>query len=557
MKSEKILGIVLIYIIIPALAIILLSSLAINPSIEDERILDLSKGWEYHNPVTKENGEVDLPAIIKGIPKNTPLQLTNAIPASDINNPTLFFITQQQKVKIFLDDQLIYDFGSSPKQFGWSPGNSIHFVSLQGSHENSIITIQMSSCHRVYSGIVSNFVIGNREALLLDFIKNEIFPLIVSLLMLFLGIILFFLFSMMSFSRIKDSSTFYLALFSILGGLWLTSERMILLVFLNDPVFVHNLAYMSLYMLPIPFLLYIKSIYHLKRDRVPVLLSWTFLGFVTITTILQILNIVDFITVLPVFHALTLASALYVCTISIKKIKEEKKSLTLFNFSCLTMAFLYLLDLLSFYVSYIHKINHISCFQIGMLLFVVINIGSLGENLFYIRDMSIKNRLLLSLAYTDTLTHLKNRTSFDEMMNALNSSLEAGLSLHLIILDINNLKTINDTYGHKQGDNMLVDSAKILKVTIGQLGEVYRIGGDEFACIIRNSEEYVINDYISQLFEQIDRYNEKAENYNISIAYGMASYNAELDNNIHSLFVRADKAMYNNKANQRIIKVIG
>lgn len=557
LKSEKILGIVLIYIIVPALAIILLSTLTINPSVQDEKILDFSDGWEYYNPVTRESGVVDLPAIIEGVPKNVPVQLTNRIPASGISNPTLFFITQQQKVSIFLDDKLIYNFGSSPKQFGRSPGNSIHFVSLQGSHENSKITIQMSSSHSFFSGIISGFVIGNRGILLLDLIKKDIFPLIVSLLMLFLGIILLFLFSVMSLSRINDSSTFYLALFSIFGGFWLTSERMLLLIFFNDPVFTQNLAYMSLYLLPIPFLLYIKSVYRLKRDYIPVFLSWAFLVFTTLTTILQVLGIIDFITVLPVFHVLTFASSLYVCIISLKKTKEERKSLTFFIFSCLALAFFYLLDLLLFYVSYIHKINHLSYFQIGMLLFIVINIGSLSENLFHIRDMNIKNRLLLSLAYIDTLTHLKNRTSFDEMMHALNSSLKNGLSLNLIILDINNLKTINDTYGHIQGDNLLVESAKILKVTIGQLGEVYRIGGDEFACIIINSDEYVINDYISDLFEQIDRYNEIDKNLKMSIAYGMASYQAELDNDIHSLFVRADKAMYNNKETQRIIKVIG
>lgn len=557
MKSEKILGIVLIYIIVPVLAIILLSTLTINPSVQDERILDFSNGWEYYSPASGEVGKVDLPAVINGISKNTPVRLTNTIPVSSISNPTLFFMTQQQKVTVYLNNELIYDFGSSPKRFGWSPGNSIHFVSLQGAGENSTITIEMSSSHSFFSGLVNVFVIGNRETLFLDLIKKDILPLIISLLMLFLGIILFFLYSIMSISRINDSCTFYLSLFSILGGVWLTSERMLLLIFFNDPVFTQNLAYMSLYLLPIPFLLYIKSVYRLKKDWILVLLSWAFLVFVSLTTILQLFNIIDFITVLPVFHVLTFTATFYICIISIKKTKDEKKSLTLFIYSCLALGIFYLLDLVLFYTSYMHKINHLSYFQIGMLFFIVTNIGSLSENLFHIRDMNLKNRLLLSLAYTDTLTHLKNRTSFDEMMQALNTSLTQDSLIHLIVLDINNLKTINDTFGHIQGDNMLVESAKILKVTIGQLGEVYRIGGDEFACIIRNSEGYVINDYISELFEQIDSYNAKEKDLKLSIAYGMATYEANLDKDIHELFVRADRAMYNNKENQKTIKVIG
>ena len=556
MKSEKILGVVLIYIVIPVLAILLVSTLTVSPPVQDNKILDFSSDWKYFSPATGKSGEIDLPAALD-VPKNTPVRLTHTVPDYDIRNLTLFFITQQQKAKVYLDNELIYDFGSSPKKFGWSPGNSFHFVSLAAKSEDSIITVELSSAHNFFSGLVNGFSFGSRGALLQDLIKKDILSLIVSLLMLFLGMMMFFLFSVMSLSRINDSGTFYLSLFSVLGGLWLTSERMLILLFFNDPVFTQNIAYISMYLLPVPLLLYIKSICRLKKHWILVCLAWSFLVFVSFTSILQLLNLIDYITVLPVFHVLTLISAACVCFIFYKETRKGKKPPLIFIYSCLALVFFFLMDLILFYVSYSHKINHLSYFQISMLLFIVINIGSLSENLFHIRDMNIKNRLLLSLAYTDILTHLQNRTSFDEMMNALNSSLKQETSIHLIILDVNNLKTINDTYGHMHGDNMLVDSAKILKVTIGQLGEVYRIGGDEFACIIRNAEESVINDYISEMFEHIDSYNSKNEHPKMSIAYGMASYQAELDKDIHSLFVRADKAMYNNKETQKVIQVIG
>jgi diguanylate cyclase (GGDEF)-like protein len=368
--------------------------------------------------------------------------------------------------------------------------------------------------------------------------------------------ILFFLFSLMSFFKINDSGTFYLALFSIFGGLWMTSDRILTLLFFNDPVFNLNICYMSMYLLPVPFLLYIKSICRLKRNRLLDLLSWLFLLFALSSAIMQLLNIIDFTTVLPVFHLMSLATAVCVCTIFYKETKKGKKPPVIFMISCVALFSFLLLDLVLFYASYIYKIDYFGYFQISMLLFIVINIGNLGENLFLIRDMNIKNRLLLSLAYTDTLTRLKNRTSFDEMMNAINNRLKQESSVHLIILDINNLKTINDTYGHKRGDDILVESAKILKATIGQLGDVYRIGGDEFACIIRNTDESVINEYVSEMFEQVDSFNSKNEQPKLSIAYGMATYHPELDKDIHSLFVRADKAMYNNKETQKVIQVV-
>jgi len=554
LKSEKILGIVLIYIVIPVFAILLVYSLTLGPYVQENEIIEFNSNWKFFDPATGKSGVVDLPAFID-VPGNAPVRLTHMVPDYDISNLALFFMTRQQKVKVYLDDELIYDFGSEPK-YGWYPGNSFHFISLRENCRNSIITIELTSPSKIFSGLVNSIHIGSRDALLLNLIKKDILPLIFSLLILILGMILFFLFSLMSFFKINDSGTFYLALFSIFGGLWMTSDRILTLLFFNDPVFNLNICYMSMYLLPVPFLLYIKSICRLKRNRLLDLLSWLFLLFALSSAIMQLLNIIDFTTVLPVFHLMSLATAVCVCTIFYKETKKGKKPPVIFMISCVALFSFLLLDLVLFYASYIYKIDYFGYFQISMLLFIVINIGNLGENLFLIRDMNIKNRLLLSLAYTDTLTRLKNRTSFDEMMNAINNRLKQESSVHLIILDINNLKTINDTYGHKRGDDILVESAKILKVTIGQLGDVYRIGGDEFACIIRNTDESVINEYVSEMFEQVDSFNSKNEQPKLSIAYGMATCHPELDKDIHSLFVRADKAMYNNKETQKVIQVV-
>jgi len=119
------------------------------------------------------------------------------------------------------------------------------------------------------------------------------------------------------------------------------------------------------------------------------------------------------------------------------------------------------------------------------------------------------------------------------------------------------LKSVNDTYGHQYGDNILKDSSRILEQTIGRPGEVYRIGGDEYACIIKNTDESVILGSLSEMFGDIDDYNSKPEHVTMNIVYGTAAYDKELDRNIHNLFVRADKAMYNNKETQKVIRVIG
>ena len=96
--------------------------MTVSPPVQDNKILDFSSDWKYFSPATGKSGEIDLPAALD-VPKNAPVRLTHTVPDYDIRNLTLFFITQQQKAKVYLDNELIYDFGSSPKKFGWSPGN--------------------------------------------------------------------------------------------------------------------------------------------------------------------------------------------------------------------------------------------------------------------------------------------------------------------------------------------------------------------------------------------------------------------------------------------------
>mgnify|MGYP000043884169 FL=1 len=556
MKSEKALGIVLTYILIPALTIILLSTITTSLPAQDNAIMDFNSDWEYFSPASGKSGITDLPAFIS-VPGNTPLRLVNKIPGPGSGSLSLFFVTRQQKVSVYLDDRLIYDFGPSTSNSVQAPGNSFHIVPLEGSDENSILTIELTSSHAFFSCLVNGFKIGSRDTLMLDLLKKDILPLVVSLLILFLGIILFLLYSMMCMTHVNDSGTFYLSLFSILGGLWLTSERMTMLLFFNDPVLANNVGYISMYLLPVPLLLYIRSICRLKSERMLITLAWVFLGFASLTSILQVFNLINYITALPVFHLLTVISSVHICALFYKETRNGRRPSLIFINSCIALVFFFLLDLALFYVTFYHKTTHLGFFQVSMLLFIVFNIGNLSETLFRIKEMNLENRLLLTLAYTDTLTRLKNRTSFDEAMNSLNSRLREESSIHLVILDVNNLKSINDTFGHQYGDNILKDSAMIMKQTIGRYGDVYRIGGDEFACIIKNKDESVIIESLSRMFELIDEYNSKSEHAKISIAYGTAAYNGELDKDIHSLFVRADRAMYSNKETQKVIQVIG
>ena len=153
----------------------------------------------------------------------------------------------------------------------------------------------------------------------------------------------------------------------------------------------------------------------------------------------------------------------------------------------------------------------------------------------------------LSLAQTkasiDALTKVKNRHAYldaEELLDRQISEKEIS-DFAITILDVNDLKKINDTKGHQAGDQYLVNACGII-CNIFKHSPVYRIGGDEFA-VISQGQDY---EYIDTLIETINENNQDSiSNGGIVIACGMAKYNGE--DCVAPVFEIADQRMYENK----------
>lgn len=151
------------------------------------------------------------------------------------------------------------------------------------------------------------------------------------------------------------------------------------------------------------------------------------------------------------------------------------------------------------------------------------------------------------LARRDELTGIKNKTAFTELEKSLQDNIEKGvedMSFAIAVCDLNDLKKINDTMGHKAGDEYLVSSAKIL-CDIFDHSPVFRIGGDEFAVFL-SGDDFALR---KQLIEKLHKIT--MENLNRHegpvIAVGMAEYDPVGDSSIDEIFNRADHIMYEDK----------
>jgi diguanylate cyclase (GGDEF)-like protein len=156
---------------------------------------------------------------------------------------------------------------------------------------------------------------------------------------------------------------------------------------------------------------------------------------------------------------------------------------------------------------------------------------------------------LFDLSITDELTGLSNRRGFMQLaQQQLNLAKRTGHGLVLIFVDMDGMKRINDTYGHNEGDQALIDLAHILKETFREADIIARIGGDEFTVLAAEIGKSDIDLPIVRLKEKIDAHNEHGgRRYNLSVSVGVASYDPESPCTIDELLARADASMYRQK----------
>ena len=152
--------------------------------------------------------------------------------------------------------------------------------------------------------------------------------------------------------------------------------------------------------------------------------------------------------------------------------------------------------------------------------------------------------LYKKLAYRDFLTGLSNRLAYEQRLAYCETLVPKNISITIVMFDVNNLKTINDTMGHKQGDNYIINTAKIISELVGDLGETYRIGGDEFASIIINHKQSDIDKLLNTLRKENRPVLHK---FNFTCAFGAATYTVGVDFSLNDLAKRADENMYKEK----------
>ncbi|MBC2856678.1 GGDEF domain-containing protein [Cetobacterium sp. 2A] len=185
-----------------------------------------------------------------------------------------------------------------------------------------------------------------------------------------------------------------------------------------------------------------------------------------------------------------------------------------------------------------------------------INMKPLKENeilleLFQIKNEEVKERIIhyeilkkqakkfKGQVFIDSLTGLYNRNFYEEKIEELYFTGENfKKSLSMILIDIDNFKGLNDNFGHRAGDETLRDISEIIKECMDKKGHSVRIGGDEFALFIDGNKDTAFK--VAQNILNISK--------EASLSIGIAERKSH-DEDLKSIYVRADEALYTVKKN--------
>lgn len=185
------------------------------------------------------------------------------------------------------------------------------------------------------------------------------------------------------------------------------------------------------------------------------------------------------------------------------------------------------------------------------------NLIDFGNQLREVNDkLLVSNQLLSELSLKDPLTRLGNRRAFEEnLMRASRSAIRETKPISLLMIDVDQFKTFNDTYGHQAGDCCLQQVAQVFKRGIHRATDFgARYGGEEFSIILQDtplSGALHVAERLRQCVEALQIPNKNAAKGIITISIGAATADASKEFSGESLVGAADSALYEAKQTGR------
>lgn len=483
------------------------------------------------------------------------LSIYHRLPSME-GDESLVFRTKDVYTKLLIDGEVFYATNVYESGFyNRSPGNLWNIAKFHDNCSGAIVEMQVYMVYDTSAITVDHTIWGDKTDIIMAFFRDQFFGITVSLLMVIIGLVLIAIDVMPAYSHArKNHGMVWLGLYSTLIGIWSVTETNVMQFFIQDMRILQLVGNMIMILDSMPLLLYLDCEYGIFKNWFMRVFCYCDTVYILVATALQLTGISDLHIVLPgAMITMMVSCCVLLVWVAVELTVRIRRHQSVLHYA------LQLTGLGALWISALGEalrsaqadhMDRAEYIRVGMLVFIICLAISSQLETYRLFENGLKYDIISSLAYSDGLTGLGNRTAYLEQIEA-HASGETGITqLGIVFLDVNNLKKVNDSQGHEKGDELIVAASKIIADSFGKSGQSYRIGGDEFCVLMTGGslqEKYEAGfARFQQLIDDANRV--KGRTYEIQIANGFSICDMISREKIDEAVAAADSAMYANKS---------
>lgn len=504
--------------------------------------IDLSKQkWEYKWGNTLDETvswqEIDFPSNPPNRNNQTNIWFRVQLPQTLPSDPNLYIVSIDLITQVYFQDKQIYNFGEFDengrgKYIGWP----WHLIPLPTDSAGEYLYF------RIYSdygdiGLWGEILILSKGELYEKLLKNDMLKIIIGSISIFVAI--FFLLTFLSkFQRIES---LILGLLFLTQGLNVFCSAKTIQLFFYYPLLNQYILAIAFFFFPVGMALFMDKVINYKLVFNPIRKIWQihliYLLMAVFGSILGFFSLPSTYEWFDIFYNfITLPILTFFIIYFFYKGDKETKIIT-FSFFIISLYWLYSTLIAAGIVPWEEYPSDIAVFI--CLLFLSY---SIVNRLNYTKELEEAKVELTNLTLTDYLTNLSNRKNIDYVLK-INENLFNRYKdeFSIILVDIDDFKKVNDTYGHLVGDKVIIEISEILKKYTRQTDVVGRWGGEEFIIICPKTNLQDALKLAEKLRDKIATYQFETVGKKTA-SFGVATFKE--NETIIELITRVDNAMY-------------
>lgn len=458
----------------------------------------------------------------------------------------LVFYSVHQEVTISIDNTVVYSMNADELNlFGHTPGTVWNIFQLNETDQGKEFQIDFTPIYPSSIDIFPTLYYGDRYDIIRTLLIRDFPALLLSIISVVAGIFYIGFTLYASKKGHSDNNLIMLGMFAIMIGLWKMSDMLMFSFLSGNHIISAYLPFFTLLLACVPYNIFIRNLHSTSNHwawNIPCITCYLCM---LLEILLQILHIADFRETLLLTHISIFVMILVIVIMLIHEIRTYgwSKNITRNVFCIMGCIVGLIIDTIIYYATKAQ--GTLLCGILGFVIYIFVLGYSSMQEIRKLIAIGQKAKQYQKMAYHDEMTGLFNRTAYAEYIEKEDFSPD-----HMIVamFDLNNLKKCNDEFGHEQGDIYITTCAKLISDSFADIGNCYRIGGDEFCVLMNDIDWEICKNRVSAFYNKIEHANKKRPiSMDMKVACGYVMYDKQLDYNIQSTIRRADKMMYKEK----------